>query len=239
MAKRLKSASRSPSTISGSSDIDTFLAAAARIPVRADGSKGRLIFALDATLSRQPTWDRACALQAEMFSEAAAGDGLEVQMVYFRGFGEFYASPWHKDADSLLAAMSEVTCRGGQTQIEKVLRHASAETKKKPVNALVYVGDCVEEEIDRLSRFAGELGLLNVPAFVFQEHHEPYAREVFKEIARLTKGAHCQFDSASARQLRELLRAVAAYAAGGRKALQNYGRGAGHEVQTLIAQLGR
>ena len=31
---------------------------------------GWLIFALDATMSRQPTWDEACSLQGEMFGVA-------------------------------------------------------------------------------------------------------------------------------------------------------------------------
>ena len=51
---------------------------------------GRLIFALDATASRQPTWDQACQLQGEMFVETAAIGGLNIQLVWYRGFGEFY-----------------------------------------------------------------------------------------------------------------------------------------------------
>src|SRR5665213_970705 len=55
-------------------------------PAAAQGGKrGRLIFALDATISRQPTWDSACTLQAEMFREAAKAGGLDIQLVYFRG----------------------------------------------------------------------------------------------------------------------------------------------------------
>jgi hypothetical protein len=66
---------------------------------------------------------------------------------------------------------------------------------------------------------AGELGLLKVPCFLFQEGHDPVAESAFREIARLSGGAWCRFDPGAAAQLRELLRAVAAYAAGGREAL--------------------
>jgi len=66
-------------------------------------------------MSRQPTWDQACSLQAEMFREAAAVGGLDIQLVYYRGFGECRASSWIGDSDRLGALMSGIDCRGGQT----------------------------------------------------------------------------------------------------------------------------
>ena len=77
----------------------------------------------------------------------------------------------------------------------------------------------MEEDVDRLCARAGELALLGVPVFLFQEGGDETAGRAFREIARLTKGAFCRFDPGSARQLRDLLTAVAVYAAGGRKAL--------------------
>ena len=47
----------------------------------------------------------------------------------------------------------------------------------------------------------------------------PIAEQAFREIARLTRGAYCRFDPGAAHQLGELLRAAAAYAAGGMRAL--------------------
>ncbi len=220
-------------------DIDAFLMKVAATPrVKAAGVKGRLMFALDATASREPTWDRACHIQAEMFTEAAALGGLEIQVVYFRGFGDFRATPWLSSSDELVRLMTRVRCLGGHTQIRKVLKHALAESSGgRKVDALVYVGDCMEEDVDELCHLAGELGLLGVPAFVFQEGREPIAMRAFRQIARLTGGAYCSFDAASAKTLRELLRAVAAYAAGGRPALENFSRGAGSEVRLLVSQV--
>lgn len=198
---------------------------------------GRLIFALDATMSRQPTWDRACSIQAEMFEEAGKIGGLDIQLVYFRGFGECGASKWVGDGRKLAALMSRIDCRGGHTQIAKVLKHAVTETKRQKVQALVYVGDCMEESVDALCARAGELGLLGVPAFVFQEGHDAAAETAFREIARLTKGAYCRFSSASAKELRDLLRAVAVYAAGGRKALADRSGRGDAGARLLIEQL--
>ncbi|WP_321339877.1 VWA domain-containing protein [Breoghania sp.] len=199
--------------------------------------RGRLVFALDATMSRQPTWDTACAIQGDMFATTAAIGGLDVQLVYFRGMGECRASKWAGDANRLGALMSGISCRGGHTQISKVLNHTLNETRKRKVQALVYVGDCMEEKADDLCALAGELGMLGVPAFVFQEGAEPVAEATFREIARLTNGAFCRFSSSSAKELRDLLSAVAAYAAGGREALEDMSRRGGAGARLLIGQM--
>lgn len=193
-----------------------------RSSVPASPGTGRLIFAMDATMSRQPSWDLALELQSDMFRAVKDIGGLDVQLVYFRGFGECAASKWVGDPEALARLMRKVACQGGYTQIGKVLSHARREAERGKVNALIYVGDAMEENIDELSRRAGELGLLGVPVFLFQEGRNARAEGAFKEIVRLTRGAYCHFDAGSARQLRELLRAVAVYAAGGRQALRDF-----------------
>ena len=210
---------RAPASTSRA-DIDAFLAQVRALgPSTKAGERGRLIFALDATMSRQPMWDSACALQADMFREAAAIGGLDVQLVYFRGIGECRASRWVSDARMLAGLMEKIDCRGGHTQIGKILSHARQESEKKKVQALVFVGDAMEEAIDDLAAAAGALGLLGVPAFVFQEGHDPIAEQAFREMARLSRGAYGRFDPGAAHELGELLRAAAAYAAGGMRAL--------------------
>jgi hypothetical protein len=207
---------------SSRAEIDAFLAQVRALgPSSAAGRRGRLIFALDATMSRQPLWDQACELQADMFHEAAKVGGLDVQLVYYRGIGECRASRWVSDPRQLADLMTKIACRGGHTQIRKILVHARRETENKRVQALVFVGDAMEEAIDDLAAAAGELGLLGVPAFMFQEGFDPIAERAFREIARLSRGAYCRFNPGAAQQLGELLRAAAAYAAGGLQALEN------------------
>jgi hypothetical protein len=206
---------------SSRAEIDAFLKDVRALKPAGSG-RGRLIFAMDATMSRQPSWDLALELQADMFKAVKAVGGLDVQLVYFRGFNECQASRWVGDPDALAGLMRQVSCAGGLTQVGKVLAHAKRENAKSKVNALVYVGDCMEENVDELAQLAGELGLTGVPVFLFQEGREPHAERAFKEIARLSRGAYCPFDAGSARQLRELLTAVAIYATGGRKALRDF-----------------
>jgi hypothetical protein len=128
-------------------------------------------------------------------------------------------SRWFSNGEQLAKTMSQIACNAGHTQIEKVLIHARKETKLLKVSALVFVGDAMEENPDMLAHEASELGRLSVPAFMFQEGHDRDVEQVFRGIARLTHGAYCRFDPGAARQLAELLRAVAVYAAGGMTAL--------------------
>ena len=223
---------------SSSADVEAFLRKVAAAPsIPGTGERGRLIFAMDATASRQPTWDRASHIQGEMFKETAVLGGLDIQLAYYRGFGEFRALAWVNDSARLLNSMTSVFCLAGHTQIGKVLKHAMKETKKRKVAALVFVGDCLEEDIDNLGQLAGELGLLAVPCFMFHEGGDPVARNAFQQIARLSGGAFCPFDANSPQQLRDLLAAVAVYAAGGRRALTDYSQRKGGVVRQLTHQV--
>ena len=195
---------------------------------------GRLLFALDATMSRQPTWDLACSLQAEMFRAIPKPSALQVQLLYFRGLGECRASKWVIDGDALAKLMSGIDCRGGHTQIGKVLTHARAAHAKRRINAVVYVGDAIEESVDDLAEKAGQLGLLGLPMFIFQEGRDARVEAGFREFARLTKGAYARFDASAPQELAALLKAVAAYASGGRDMLKL--QASGH-AQALLAQL--
>ena len=219
-------------------EVADFIARMQAVTPRTDAGRGRLVFAMDATMSRQPTWDMALHLQADMFSAVGQIGGLDVQLVYFRGHDECRASRWVAEPEALARLMTTVGCAGGYTQIRKVLAHARQEAERRRVHALVYVGDAMEEEIDDLCGRAGELALLGVPAFVFQEGSEARTERAFREIARLTKGAYCRFDAGAADQLRDLLMAVAVYAAGGRRALENMAAARdGKGARLLIGQM--
>jgi hypothetical protein len=227
-----------PATVSSRPEIDAFLEKVRELaPSTEPGKRGRLVFALDATMSREPMWDTACHLQADMFREAAAIGGLDIQLLYYRGISECRASNWVSQAERLATLMAAIDCRGGQTQIAKVLAHAKRETQKTKVQALVFVGDAMEEKLDELCHSAGELGLLGVPAFMFQDGYDPIAEQAFREIARLTNGAYGRFDSSAAHELGALLRAVAAYAAGGRRALEDLSARRDADAIKLLAQM--
>ncbi|MDP6344539.1 MAG: VWA domain-containing protein [Alphaproteobacteria bacterium] len=229
---------RDIATSAAGKDVDDFLARVASTPsVRAADVRGRLLFAMDATASREPSWDNACQIQGDMFAQTATLGGLDVQLAYYRGFSEFRATPWISTSADLIPYMTRVRCLGGHTQVERVLRYAARETAQRRINALVFIGDCLEEEVDSVCAAAGELGMLGVPCFMFHEGFEPTAANAFQQIAKLTQGAYCRFDASSAAQLKDLLAAVAVFAAGGRKALADFSRDKTQMVRRIAHQV--
>ena len=218
------------------SAIEAFITRARSLPT-APGNQGRLIFALDATASREATWDQASDLQSELFVAAQDLGGLSIQLCYYRGFREFKATPFVSQTGQLLQLMNGVRCLGGITQIGRVLRHALQETRAQPVKAVVFIGDCCEESVDELCHAAGELGMLRTPVFMFQEGGDPHAQAVFRQVSALSGGAFAPFDRSSPQLLRELLAAVAVYASGGAKALKDSSSRSSAEVKRLTQQI--
>lgn len=223
-------------------DIERFLAeAAARPPAAASSApRARMLFAIDATASREPTWDIAAERHAELFRTACArGDGAQaaqpsVQLVYYRGYREFHASRWHGTPRELLAQMTGVLCRGGLTQIERVLDHALRECRREPIRAAVFVGDACEEPPEALTAAAGKLALFKLPFFIFQEGGDPRAAQTFRAIARITGGAYAPFAAGSGAELGALFGAVARYAAEGRRGIAEIEH---RLARSLLAQL--
>ena len=229
--------SKLPDKRSSAQDVQAFLGKVKNTPLVTGVGKGRLIFAMDATASREHCWDMASQNHAAMFVEAYKVSTLNVQLCYYRGMGDFTALPWTRSADDIKQALLSVRCLAGQTQIAKVLTHALRETRTSKVNALVFVGDCVEENPDSLGALAGQLGILNLPLCIFQEGKNSNVGSIFSQLATLSGGAHCQFDQGSAKQLGQLLSAVAVYAAGGKPALESHLLSKDTSVRRLLQQL--
>ena len=170
----------------------------------------RMIFAMDATGSREPTWEMAGKLHREM---GAALGGLTLQLVFFGGTA-CKASGWLVGGQRLAELMIKVRCVTGTTQIARVLQHVLGESKEHTIRALVYVGDCCEESGEELFGLAEQLKRRTIPIFVFQEGTDCVAEPIFRRLARITDGIYASFDTGSAEQLRKLLAGAADYAAG-------------------------
>jgi hypothetical protein len=222
-------------------DIAAFVAEARALagPGGAPADQARMIFAIDATQSREATWDLASGLQMQMFQAAEAHGGLCVQLVYFRGVAECRASRWHRQARPLVAAMEQVRCRAGHTQIARVLRHALKERAGGRIAALVLIGDACEEEHDEIVGLAGQLALVAVPVFAFHEGGDPSAERLFREVARVSGGAFHRFDRHAPQALADALRAAAVYASGGAAALRRLAEREGGAYRLIAAQVAR
>ncbi|WP_101757722.1 hypothetical protein [Oceanicoccus sp. KOV_DT_Chl] len=217
--------------------LSAFLDSASQLPQRVDSDSrqtGRLIFALDATASRQPSWDQACQLQSEMFTATDSLGGLQLQLCYYQGFHEFHYSPWLSESRSLRRTMNAVQCLGGYTQLGRVLEHSLKQHKQQAIQAVIIIADAMEESVDVLCDKAGQLGLLGVPLFMFQEGNDPAVQRCFQQMATLSKGAYATFDAHSAQQLAHMLAAVATYASGGFTALQQLQSSAARQLLTQL-----
>ena len=160
---------------------------------------------------------------------------MAIQLCYYRGMDEFYASPWLTQPQALLAQMDAVQCRAGSTQLAHLLKHYLASgTPMTPVRGLVFIGDAIEENADTLEQLAGQCRLKSQPLFLFQEGNDPQVAAHFGKLARLSGGAHVKFESGSADKLRELLGAVVRFVSGGHKALTSSGR---ESDKILLSQL--
>ncbi|WP_432698558.1 VWA domain-containing protein [Marinobacterium sp. YM272] len=228
---------KSLKTVSDSREIDTFLNQARELATTSAGA-ARLMFAMDATASRSPTWDHACQLHNEMFLATGDSGKLQIQLCYYRGYREFHYSRWVNQPEALLQEMNAVTCLGGHTQIGRVLEHALREHQNHSLNVVVLVGDCCEEPLDPLCELAGQLGLLGIPLFCFHEGDDAHGRLLFEQLARLSGGAFARFDLHSADRLKQLLSAAAVYATGGIKALEEFA-GKNRDILALTHQLNR
>lgn len=155
----------------------------------------RLIFGVDATASREATWNIARDLQARMFREAAPVGELDMQLVFFGG-GRCRASKWTSSGEQLASLMSKVECETGPTQIERVLRHALQEHAKAPIQALTYIGDAQEEGLDVLAALADELAAAGVPLHMYQEGTDVAVRNAFRLLALKSGGTYSAFNPA-------------------------------------------
>jgi hypothetical protein len=181
--------------------------------------RGRLIFGLDATASREATWNVARDLQAKMFREAAPYGRLDVQLAYYRGSDECKATKWLSSGDELARLMNKIDCRAGRTQIGRILQHTLRENEKAPVQALTFIGDACEEEVDTLASLAGEFGAAGVPIFMFQEGRDTAVRRAFRLLALKSGGAYFELNPDKIDLLAEQLGAVARLAVGDVEAL--------------------
>ena len=210
-------------TKTNSRKLGDFLAQVKKTPsrIQREGS-GRLVFGMDATASRERTWDNACQIQSKMFRATGDIGAINVQLCYYRGFNEFQYSGWSSSGEELIKEMTNVSCLGGHTQIAKIFKHALKEHRTQKIRALVFVGDALEENADELCYLAGKFGIFNIPIFMFQEGSNSIVMSTFRQVALLSGGAYAPFNSGSVKELQDLLSSVAVFVAGGHKALEKF-----------------
>ncbi|MDC0074244.1 VWA domain-containing protein [Alphaproteobacteria bacterium] len=218
-------------------EVDKFISKLDLTPVKKSSNKSRLFFGLDATASREHTWDAASHIQVNMFDVVSKLGGINIQVGCYRGYKEFLVSNWASHSSELISFMTKISCRSGHTQINRILSHILKESANNKVNASIFIGDSIEENPSEILKIGGKLSLLGIPLFIFQEGNNPLATEVFVSLAKITRGAHCNFDNNSPERLEKLLEAVAIYASGGKEAIKRFSRLNGEDLNVITKRL--
>ncbi len=196
----------------------------------------RLVFAVDATASREPAW--AAARQVTDALVKALPGELDVALAVHGGSRVHTFTAFTDDAKTLRDRAAGVVCQAGMTRLLPIL---AAALKRPGVRVVIYIGDVFEESVAHGRQLADAMGAQATRLIVLHDTADPAARrdaEVFWDLAKRTGGCVLPFDASAPAGLRDLLSAVAAYAVGGEKLLRER-HGDRPEAVALLEHLGR
>jgi hypothetical protein len=185
-------------------------------------ARPRLVFAVDATASREPAW--AAARQVTDALVKALPGQLDVALAVHGGSRVHTFTPFTSNAATLRDRAAGVACQAGMTRLLPIL---SASLKHPAVRVVIYIGDVFEESVIQGRRLADNMGQRGTKLIVLHDTADPAARldaEVFWDLAKRTGGCVLPFNASASGRLRELLSAVAVYAVGGETLLQERAR---------------
>lgn len=209
-------ASRAVAPAGARAGADPALIAAALAP---KNRRPRLVFAIDATASREPAWQAARDTTDALF-DALPGQ-LDVALAVHGGSRLHTFTGFTADPAGLRGTAAGIECQAGGTQLVEVLARSR---DAGDVKLVVYIGDVFEEDADEAAAVADTLRLRGCRVVILHDRGQAPAYdpsvEVFQDIARRTGGAVLLFDARSKGKLREILEAVATLAVGGVKLLQ-------------------
>jgi hypothetical protein len=185
-------------------------------------ARPRLVFAVDATASREPAW--AAARQVTDALVKALPGQLDVALAVHGGSRVHTFTPFTSNAATLRDRAAGVACQAGMTRLLPIL---STSLKHPAVRVVIYIGDVFEESVIQGRRLADNMGQRGTKLIVLHDTADPAARldaEVFWDLAKRTGGCVLPFNASASGRLRELLSAVAVYAVGGETLLQERAR---------------
>jgi hypothetical protein len=183
---------------------------------------------LDATASRSYSWELSRTLTAAMFN-AIPGE-LDIALAWHAGTKLQEITTFSSDAAPFTNAIRSMRTESGQTRLNEIL--AAATKMTPPIRVFVYVGDCYEEDEKEAYIYARRLNRIHTTCFFFHDasstdaYNQNYidalatAKTVFENIVAITGGMVLPFTRNAPDEIKNLLEAIAVYAAGGVKLLE-------------------
>ena len=178
----------------------------------------RLVFAFDATASREPAWDEARQITDRLFCSLPGG--LDIALAVHGGNTVHTFTPFSSDARSFRDQAAGISCIAGMTRLCTILRRT---IDAGGVKVLLYIGDTYEEDSAEAFALADRCKLHGIRVLILADRADAHALEVFHGIAARTDGAVLDFRAVPLKDMGDVLEAVAALAAGGRKLLEGKG----------------
>ena len=178
----------------------------------------RLVFAFDATASREPAW--ATARQVTDALVRALPGELDVALAVHGGSRLHTFTDFSPDARTLRDRAAGISCVPGFTRMLPIL---SGSLKRAGVRVVVYIGDVFEESLGQGRKIADAMAARGIKLIVLHDTSDHSARnhaEIFNDLARRTGGCVLPFDAGAPDKLRELLAALAVFAVGGTELLR-------------------
>src|SRR5271165_2696119 len=181
-------------------------------------SRPRLVFAVDATASREPAWAAARRV-TDALVKALPGE-LDVALAVHGGSRVHTFTAFTNDARTLRDRAAGVSCQAGMTRLLPIL---ATTLKQQSVRVVIYIGDVFEESLPHGRDLADSLGARGTKLIVLHDTSDNGARrdaEIFWDLAKRTGGCVLPFNANTPDRLRDILSAVAVYAVGGEKLLR-------------------
>jgi len=183
----------------------------AAVEPRVAGKRGKLLFAIDATASREPAWEAAKQL-TDSFFDAVPGM-IDIGLAAYGGNRVHTFTPYVADARRLRRLASGISCRAGYTQLLPILRRV---VETGDVGVVLYITDAFEEDATTAARLAEMLKAKGTRVIVlFDGWSDSEARAVFEDLAARTGGAVLPFEASAIERLKGLIAAAAVLAVGG------------------------
>jgi hypothetical protein len=175
-------------------------------------------------------WDRAKALQREIFARAA-GSGLEMKFAFYgpddaAGVRSCrITTRWITNAEEMSSLIDRAECNCGcYVHIGDVLAQAVKENEDRPLRTVIIVCDAFHDDSDGLYEAAicaNQLRRAGTQVFLIQLGGDPDTARKLQYLTTVSGAAHFRFDpKTQERQFSEMWEAVSAYAAGGEEAVK-------------------
>ncbi len=159
-------------------------------------SRPRLVFAVDATASREPAWAAAREV-TDALVKALPGELDGVALAVHGGSRVHTFTAFTSDPRTLRDLAAGVDCQAGMTKLLPIL--AASLKRQATVRVVVYIGDVFEERnLPQGRHLADQMGVQGIKLIVLHDTADRSARrdaEIFWDLAKRTGGCVLPFDA--------------------------------------------